>query len=52
LPSATAIKNGTALNVTEDTIEDHVNDILAKLGVTGRDEAIAEVIKLSLLHLR
>jgi two-component system, NarL family, response regulator len=42
---------GSFLDVTEGTVKVHVNHILAKLGVTGRVEAIMEAARRGLVHL-
>jgi two-component system, NarL family, response regulator len=42
---------GSSLDVTEGTVKVHVNHILAKLGVTGRVEAIMVAIQRGFVHL-
>jgi len=43
---------GAALNVTEGTVKVHVNHLFAKLGVTGRTEAISAAAKSGLIYMR
>ncbi|MGH7970621.1 MAG: hypothetical protein ACREIC_17990 [Limisphaerales bacterium] len=43
---------GVALNMTQETIRSQVDDIFAKLGVAGREEAVAEAAKLGLVGHR
>ena len=42
---------GSSLDVTEGTVKVHVNHILAKLGVTGRVEAIMAAARRGFVHL-
>jgi two-component system, NarL family, response regulator len=42
---------GSSLDVTEGTVKVHVNHILAKLGVTGRVEAIMTALQRGFVHL-
>ena len=42
---------GSSLDVTEGTVKVHVNHILAKLGVTGRVEAIMVAVQRGFVHL-
>ena len=42
---------GSSLDVTEGTVRVHVNHILAKLGVTGRVEAIMAAARRGFVHL-
>jgi two-component system, NarL family, response regulator len=42
---------GSSLDVTEGTVKVHVNHILAKLGVTGRVEAIMVGVQRGFVHL-
>jgi two-component system, NarL family, response regulator len=42
---------GSSLDVTEGTVKVHVNHILAKLGVTGRVEAIMVALQRGFVHL-
>lgn len=42
---------GSSLEVAEGTVKVHVNHILAKLGVTGRVEAILVAVKRGIVHL-
>ncbi len=40
---------GAALYITEDTVKRHVSNLLAKMGVSDRAEAVAEAIRRGLL---
>jgi two-component system, NarL family, response regulator len=42
---------GSSLDVTEGTVKVHVNHILAKLGVTGRVEAIVVAVQRGFVHM-
>jgi DNA-binding NarL/FixJ family response regulator len=42
---------GAALTIAEDTVKMHVKNILAKLGVNDRTEAVTTAIRRGILHL-
>ena len=41
----------TALNISEKTIRNHISNVMQKLGVKGRTQAVIELIKLGELSL-
>ena len=51
------IKNNTTrdiskeLNISEKTVRNHISNVIQKLGVTGRAQAIIELIKLNEIKL-
>ena len=42
----------TKLNISEKTVRNHISNAIQKLGVTGRSQALVELIKLGELELR
>ena len=42
---------GTAINITEGTVKTHVTNILAKLGVTDRTQAIVTSVKRGIIQI-
>lgn len=42
---------GAALGIAEGTVKIHVNNLLAKLGVSDRTQAVTEALKRGLVHL-
>jgi DNA-binding NarL/FixJ family response regulator len=42
---------GAALGITEGTVKGHVNNILGKLGVTDRTQAVVAELARGLVHL-
>ncbi len=51
------IKNNTTkdialnLNISEKTVRNHISNVMQKLGVSGRSQAIIELLKLKELEL-
>ena len=51
------IKNNTThdvskrLSISEKTVRNHISNVIQKLGVTGRSQAIIELIKLNEIEL-
>ena len=51
------IKNNTtkdianSLNISEKTVRNHISNVIQKLGVTGRSQAIIELIKINEINL-
>jgi two-component system NarL family response regulator len=43
---------GASLSISEGTVKLHVNNILAKLDVTSRTEAISVALKRGILHIQ
>jgi two-component system NarL family response regulator len=43
---------GQALSITEGTVKAHVNNILSKLGVNDRTQAVTEALRRGLVHLQ
>jgi two-component system NarL family response regulator len=43
---------GTTLSITEGTVKLHVNNILGKLGVSSRTEAVTVALKRGILRLK
>jgi two-component system NarL family response regulator len=39
------------LNISEDTVQDHVKNILAKLGVRDRTAAVTIALRRGIIHL-
>jgi DNA-binding NarL/FixJ family response regulator len=42
---------GSALSITEGTVKVHVNNLLGKLGVSDRTQAVTEALRRGLVHL-
>jgi len=42
---------GVALGITEGTVKIHVNNLLGKLGVTDRTQAVTEALRRGIVHL-
>jgi two-component system NarL family response regulator len=42
---------GLELNITEGTVKAHVNNLLGKLGVNDRTQAVTEALRRGLIHL-
>lgn len=42
---------GAALGIAEGTVKIHVNNLLGKLGVTDRTQAVTEALKRGIVHL-
>ena len=42
---------GAALFITEATVKTHVNNILGKLGVSDRTQAVTTALKRGIVHL-
>ena len=42
---------GLALSITEGTVKAHVNNILGKLGVSDRTQAVTEALRRGIVHL-
>lgn len=51
------IKNNTtkdiadSLNISEKTVRNHISNVIQKLGVTGRSQAIIELLKINEINL-
>ena len=51
------IKNNTTkdiadnLNISEKTVRNHISNVIQKLGVTGRSQAIIELLKINEINL-
>lgn len=51
------IKNNTTkdiakkLNISEKTVRNHISNVIQKLGVTGRSQAIIELLRLKEINL-
>jgi DNA-binding NarL/FixJ family response regulator len=43
---------GASLSISEATVKSHVNNILSKLGVTDRTQAVTTALQRGLVHLR
>ena len=43
---------GSQLNISEATVKSHINNILSKLGVTDRTQAVTTALQRGLVHLR
>lgn len=41
----------TFLGISEKTVRNHISNTIQKLGVTGRTQAVIELIKLNLLNI-
>lgn len=39
------------LNISEKTVRNHISNVIQKLGVTGRSQAIVELIKINELNI-
>mgnify|MGYP006382423027 CR=1 FL=1 len=42
---------GEALNISEKTVRNHISNVIQKLGVKGRSQAILELIKIGELSI-
>ena len=42
---------GQELSITEGTVKAHVNNVLGKLGVNDRTQAVTEALRRGLAHL-
>lgn len=40
------------LNVSEKTIRNHISNVICKLGVNGRTQALIELLKLNLISIK
>ena len=43
---------GATLAISEATVKSHINNILSKLGVTDRTQAVTTALQRGLVHLR
>ena len=43
---------GASLTISEATVKSHINNILSKLGVTDRTQAVTTALQRGLVHLR
>ena len=43
---------GASLSISEATVKSHINNILSKLGVTDRTQAVTTALQRGLIHLR
>ena len=43
---------GASLAISEATVKSHINNILSKLGVTDRTQAVTTALQRGLVHLR
>lgn len=41
----------TKLQITEKTVRNHISNVIQKLGVTSRTQAMIELIKLKILNI-
>ncbi len=52
IDNKTTFEIANLLNISEKTVRNHISNAIQKLGVTGRSQALVELIKLGELELR
>lgn len=51
ISNKTTVEIGDALFISEKTVRNHISNVIQKLGVIGRAQAVVELIRLNELHL-
>lgn len=49
--SKTTSEIASLLNISEKTVRNHISNVILKLGVKGRSQAIIELLKLDVISL-
>ena len=51
IQNKTTVEIATKLNISEKTVRNHISNVMQKLGVKGRSNAVVELLKLNELSL-
>lgn len=51
ITNKTTVEIGRALFISEKTVRNHISNVIQKLGVKGRAQAVVELIRLNEIHL-